>query len=377
MLEQLTVENFQAHHHLSIDLDPTVTTIVGPSDAGKSAVIRALIWLATNRPLGATFIRDGTKQTRVALLVDGHEIIRTRGKSVNTYSIDGEELKAFGNDVPSEIADLLNLSSINLQGQHDSPFWFSNTAGEVSRQLNQIVDLSIIDRTLGNLDKASRSTAAEVRTLEQQEARAKEERATLSWARKAQGDIEGVEEQEIRWKRATKTHQALVERAQTVRLHQDAAAQLKSTQEAAERAFNIGSRWDGIRSRAIVLKRTIITAETSHQEIRRSTTAEGVLRVGIKWEGIQDQVSRLHRLTRGIRGLITKSRRPVPDLIDLVQLSEEAVNAAKRTKQLRSLLSTVRNIEQEKRKVGEELKRAGDQFHEQMGEECPLCGQKL
>ena len=160
MLERLTIENFQAHSKLDLKLDPAVTTIVGPSDAGKSAVIRALIWLATNRPLGDSFIRDGETRARVSLLVDSRWIVRTRGKSENTYSIDGEELKAFGNEVPSEVSQLLNLSPINLQHQHDSPFWFSETAGEVSRQLNQIVDLSIIDRTLANLDKAARATAA-------------------------------------------------------------------------------------------------------------------------------------------------------------------------------------------------------------------------
>jgi len=377
MIERLLIEDFQAHHKLAIDLDPAVTTIVGPSDAGKSAVIRALIWLATNRPLGDTFIRDGVKQARVTLHVDGHEIVRTRGKSINTYSIDGEELKAFGNDVPEGIANFLNLSNINLQHQHDAPFWFSKTAGEVSRQLNQIVDLSIIDHTLGNLEQVHRATTAEVLSLEQQEEQAKEERSALSWVRKAQGDLDKLEEREEQWEAAQDTHRDATERVQAVRLHKETVVQLKSGQEAAEQVLEIGARWDDSRDKALLMEETIEEIKVSREEIQRAEAAANVLLIGSQWEGIREKVSLLRELAQEVREHTAQQKQPIPDLDGLEQLREIAVEVSQRRVLLQETITTARAAQRRVQDIGTEAQEAEDKFHEQMGDVCPLCTQKL
>lgn len=189
MVERLHIENFQAHRDLDIKLDPHVTTIIGPSDVGKSSIIRAITWLATNKPAGRDFIREGADKAVVTLTIDDIDIVRTRGKSLNEYRRGGNVYKAFGNDVPPDVSELLNLDSINFQGQHDAPFWFSETAGEVSRQLNDIVDLGIIDRTLAALDSKLRDARAGSRMLVEQVAEAKSRRSGLAWARKAEKDM--------------------------------------------------------------------------------------------------------------------------------------------------------------------------------------------
>lgn len=337
MLEQLTIEDFQAHRKLSIKLDPAITTIVGPSDSGKSAVIRALIWLATNRPSGDSFIREGTKQTRVHLDVDGHVVTRCRGGSENTYTLDDEELKAFGNDVPTEVARLLNISGINIQRQHDSPYWFSETAGEVSRQLNQIVDLTIIDRTLANLDKASRATAAEIRTLEQQEEQAKAQRSVLAWARKAQEHLGEVETLQEQWQAAAETHRDAAEMVQAVRLHQETAEAAGKQQEAAERAAQIGTQWEKVRGQTVLLRKLI-------QEVR-------------------DNSAQAHRT--------------VPDLSPLIQLQQAAEEAVTRRQNLESKILTVTLAQKDVQTFQAEAARLEKEFHKEMGEVCPLCGKKL
>ena len=135
MIESITITNFQAHKKFTLELDPKITVVTGKSDAGKSAIYRALRWLCTNRPSGNEFIRWGTDGTRVKLRVDGRTIIRKRGKG-NSYSLDKDSYEAFGSDVPEDIAKLLNLSEVSFQGQFDGPFWFDKTPGEVSRALN-------------------------------------------------------------------------------------------------------------------------------------------------------------------------------------------------------------------------------------------------
>lgn len=193
MLQKLDILNFQRHKHLSIDLAPTVTVIVGPSDAGKSAIVRALEWLCFNRPAGEAFRRTGSKGTRVRLtLDDGRTITRRRG-AANTYRLDSKEYKAFGSGVPPAVAELLNISDLNFQGQHDAAFWLALSPGQVSRELNQIIDLSIMDNVLANVASKLRRERAAVEVVQSRIQEAKAERKQLAWTRDAATALDEIE----------------------------------------------------------------------------------------------------------------------------------------------------------------------------------------
>ena len=64
-----------------------MTSIVGASDVGKSAIIRALGWVLTNKPSGDAFIREGSKEVSAILDIDDKKILRARGKQ-NHYRMD-------------------------------------------------------------------------------------------------------------------------------------------------------------------------------------------------------------------------------------------------------------------------------------------------
>jgi DNA repair protein SbcC/Rad50 len=152
-IESISLRNYRLHKRLDLDLAAPIISIIGESYRGKSTVIRALKWVLTNKPAGLSMVRWGSKKTAVETKLDSHSIKRIRGKAVNLYKLDGHKLEAFGTDVPRPVAQIANVSPINFQGQHDAPFWFSETAGGVSKQLNAIVDLDIIDHTLATLAK--------------------------------------------------------------------------------------------------------------------------------------------------------------------------------------------------------------------------------
>ncbi len=152
MLQSITLINFRLHKKLTVHFDKQITCIVGKSYAGKSTIIRALRWVCLNKPSGTSMIRWGSKQCKVILKIDGHTIVRIRSKSKNIYKLDGQKFEAFKNDIPAPIAKILNISELNIQSQHSLPFWFGESAGEVSRHLNSIVNLEIIDTTLSNLN---------------------------------------------------------------------------------------------------------------------------------------------------------------------------------------------------------------------------------
>lgn len=182
MIHSITITDFQAHHRLQVDLSPSVTTIVGASDVGKSATVRALRWLATNKPGGDAFIRDGATDAMVEVHVDSHTLLRSKGKGGNRYYLGGQELVSFGANVPEPVAKVLNVADINFQGQHDSPFWFSETGGAVSQRLNELINLSSIDNALSYLGSELRAAEGLVSATETRLASAKETRDGLRFA---------------------------------------------------------------------------------------------------------------------------------------------------------------------------------------------------
>jgi hypothetical protein len=146
-LKKLRLLNFQTHKKLSIKFSKGITTIVGTSDSGKSAIVRALYWLAFNKPAGNKFKTHGMGDVGVQLVVEDTQITRRKGKGRNSYTINGQTLKAFGAEPPEEVTKILQLQPFNFQHQHDPAFWLTLSAGEVAKRLNSVVDLSIIDKS--------------------------------------------------------------------------------------------------------------------------------------------------------------------------------------------------------------------------------------
>lgn len=151
MIEKIEIHNFQSHKATVLELDAKVNTLQGNSDCGKSAVLRALQWLIFN-PAGDYFISDwarkGKTQTapcEVIVYANGHKIVRRRDKDFNGYYLDDEMFEATRNTVPKKISDILNLGEVNVQRQLDPPFLLSMSAGEVSRYINNLVNLTRID----------------------------------------------------------------------------------------------------------------------------------------------------------------------------------------------------------------------------------------
>jgi chromosome segregation ATPase len=193
MLEELRIKDFQCHEKMRVQFDPHITAIVGPSDVGKSSLLRALRWVSMNRPTGDSFIREDSGGCWVGLKVDGKKVTRQRGKSDNKYTLGNKEFRAFGTDVPEPITSLLNLGEVNFQGQHSAPYWFDLSAGEVARRLNEIVDLSAIDDVLMRLSALLRQANSVVKVTKSRLGVARENRKKLGFVLAMNAELKGVE----------------------------------------------------------------------------------------------------------------------------------------------------------------------------------------
>ena len=343
-LVSIKLVNFQTHDELVIDLDPRITTIKGPTDVGKSSILRALRWICLNDIAGEAFIKEGEKKTVVKLTVEeegnpGKWIIkrvRGTGGSVNTYELDSNEFKAFGNGVPKQIGDILHLNEINFQGQHDSPFWFNETAGEVSRRLNSVIDLSVIDDVLGNI-------ASEVRRSQ--------ERIDLTNERltEAKGEYEKLKPQEDR-----------ITDFEFLKLDNENLLTIES------RFTKLG----GLITRVREAKIRITEFEEKHTE------GKEVVRLGTDAMALDNSADELRDLVTQVEAL-QKVKAPPP--LDTVTTAYDAWQTADaKVTNLRFMYSRLVDAHNAESGWKEKLRLAENKFHKEVkGKECPLCRQPL
>jgi len=210
MFEYLSLRNFQNHKSIKIEFDSHVTTILGQTDEGKSALIRSLAWLCFNDSpsKGDNFINWNATKCKAKLIVDGNKIIREKGDGANKYSLDGKEFTAFGANVPDDISGLLNLGEENFQFQHDPHFWFSKTPGQVSKELNRIVDLEAIDTSLSNVASMLRKAKSTVEVSEERLQEATKQKEDLEWIVEAAEEWKELEDRQDRIDRNRSLHNA-------------------------------------------------------------------------------------------------------------------------------------------------------------------------
>lgn len=202
MIGSIEFENFQSHENSILKFSPGINAITGPSDSGKSAVLRAFYWVVNNRPSGESFIsywakNDKGKQikpTFVKIINQKGEMERRRDSSFNGYIenvLDGEkELEAVRTDVPEEVQSFFNLSEVNIQKQMDAPFLLSETSGEVARFFNRIIKLDEIDTALSLIDSKKRTSNNTIKNLQFQIEENEKSLKKYEWIEKTEPLIE-------------------------------------------------------------------------------------------------------------------------------------------------------------------------------------------
>jgi exonuclease SbcC len=147
----IEVVGFQSHLCTKLELDPGINIITGLEDSGKTALLRAVNWCRTNRPVGDRFRhnKDSSKETVVALqFADGTSIAHSKGKE-NWYGMvhqgKASDFTKVGNDVPQPVREALRLDEINIQEQFDEPYLIWLTSGELANVFNKLSGMEKFD----------------------------------------------------------------------------------------------------------------------------------------------------------------------------------------------------------------------------------------
>lgn len=158
MINKLELRNFQSHDFSTLEFNDGVNVIIGPSDSGKTAIFRAFRWLMYNRPLGDSYRSHWGGDTQVKItLKNGTVIDRWRTDEAHGYKMNGELYTGLRSEVPEEIQNALQMTSINFQQQFDRPFLIDESPGNVAAHFNAISHLESIDKALRNLNRGERA----------------------------------------------------------------------------------------------------------------------------------------------------------------------------------------------------------------------------
>jgi len=168
MLEEIHIQNFQSHKNTVLSLHAGINAITGVSDCGKSASLRAINWAAFGKynQKGFDSFWTGKEGRKVTLIFDGVPVTRFKSSTKNGYRLGDIEFNVIGTNIPTEVAEFINLEPINIQGQHEGYFLLQDTPGEVARKLNKITDLQIIDLVRSACETAIRENKVEIRATE-------------------------------------------------------------------------------------------------------------------------------------------------------------------------------------------------------------------
>ena len=167
MIKSLHLENFQSHKDSLLEFVPGMNVIIGSSDSGKTAIIRAFNWVKNNRPSGDSFRNNkGGDTISTITTIEGDIISREKTNKVNAYKLSSikEPFLAFSQDGPEEIQYALNMDNINIQQQLDSPFLLSETSGYISAHFNKIAKLEKIDKSRNNIQSEITSLTASLKS---------------------------------------------------------------------------------------------------------------------------------------------------------------------------------------------------------------------
>ena len=181
-IEKVILQNFQSHKNSVIEFDNQLNVIVGPSDSGKTAILRGIRWALYNEPSGDYFVREGESECSVTIVLnDGTKIKRYRSKSKNSYFIydsDNNEIKfeGFGTSVPQEIIDKTGIkkilldseqsNAVNLSDQLEGAFLLSERTSTRASSIGRLVGVNIIDDALRETLKDSRNLSSTKKNIE-------------------------------------------------------------------------------------------------------------------------------------------------------------------------------------------------------------------
>lgn len=196
-ITKVHLENFQSHKNTSLEFDRGLNVILGNSDSGKTAILRAIKWALYNEPQGDYFIMQGQNQVLVEIEFSNGAIIkRLKSSSKNDYYLklpnqEEQKFEAFGRSVPQEIINITGMykmslnddktSILNIADQLEGPFLLNQVPSVRASAIGRLISVNYIDDALRDTVRENKTVNTNIRNLEKSKTELEEEIAKFDY----------------------------------------------------------------------------------------------------------------------------------------------------------------------------------------------------
>lgn len=145
---EINISNFQSIGQAKLEFEPGINLLVGQSNSGKTAILRAIKSVLTNPSRAKTFIKHNKDKACVEITFENNDISWARSAKSSSYIINDELYEKLGN------SDLFNLlvdngfikddddNIMNIEGEWDLPFPFDRTPSQLFKLFENIFCVS-------------------------------------------------------------------------------------------------------------------------------------------------------------------------------------------------------------------------------------------
>lgn len=170
-LVRARVRDFQSIADTGVDFG-RFTVLVGPSNSGKSAFLRALRACLRNTIVPGN-VRQGTSKAVIDVEFDNGIVQIERGKSLSTYRLDTrysiETYTKSGRTVPDEVAAFIALPTIGgaeatFAFQFDKPFLLAEPGSQVAGVIGTLTNVSMLHSAVRETNRRRSEAAHLLRT---------------------------------------------------------------------------------------------------------------------------------------------------------------------------------------------------------------------
>lgn len=396
------VRNFQSIEQVSIRIEG-FTALVGKSNIGKSALVRAIKYALTNE-LGTDFVRHerstcarmqkGAKTCKcfasVHLRQDGFDLLWEKGDSKNCYTFNGTRYDKPGQGMPDFLANA-GLAPVKIGGepltlqvadQFYPIFLLDQTGPAAAESIADVARLDKISLAMKNVDKDRRENQATLKVREKDVAALKVKLSQYDGLEMACAKASAVETglQTIeRCARRAEELSAFIDSTQT--LVEDVKALAEVVRVKCPDLLCLMGRWKTVQ------EATAFHAQLTEKaaEFRRLSGAEKIAEPP-PIEPLSDKLEcarqlgvwlgRMRAFRKVFDDLSIADRASIPSIDSLVDLHSRTHALSKYHSKLVAMKSTIQGLQQEMRDVEAEEAEL-DRQREELGGVCPTCSQPI
>ncbi|MDA2014205.1 AAA family ATPase [Bacillus cereus] len=267
-INEIFVEGFQSHTNSHFNLGNGLNVITGPSDSGKTAIIRAVRWVAFNEPQGEAFVNESVGHATVVIHLDNGIIIskhRRKGKTSYRIQTDpGDAGSVFEkSEVPEEVKQLLGITkqtfgdfvtALNFAFQLEVPFLISETPSSGAKVLGKLAGTEAVDL-------AVKSVSKDTYAARQERLLAEKEIERLAGNLLEYLDVDDKVQQ-------LKTAESLMEHIEELHKKKEVLQQLQTQQQIAFEKFSVAFVEEERLSKVPVLIQTLEQTEKDQQRLQ-------------------------------------------------------------------------------------------------------------